>query len=125
MAACNSADVDIVSEYGGVCCGYWEWHFRKGRVERFDSNDGVPLLREAKCTQKAFHLNIWIGGPNANMVTVLVCYAGPFDVEFHMNTIAIMGILEQFAGDGNGRSVWILRVMNAFGSSEGTSRQLA
>jgi hypothetical protein len=114
-----------MSEYGCVCCGHWEWDFRKGRVEGFDANDGVPLLREAECAQKALHLDVWVGGPNANVVTVLVCYARPFDVELHMNTAAIIGILEQLAGDGNGRSVWVLRVMNAFGSSEGTSRQLA
>lgn len=33
LPACNSADVDIVSEYGGVCRGYWEWHFGEGRIK--------------------------------------------------------------------------------------------
>jgi hypothetical protein len=114
-----------MTEYGGVCRGNREWYFCKGWVERFDSNDGVPLLREAESTQKAFHLNIWVGGPNTNVVAVLICDARPFDVEFHMNTVAIIGILEQLAGDGNGRSIWVLCVMDTFGPSEGTSRQLA
>jgi len=59
------------------------------------------------------------------MVTMLVCHPGAFDVEFHMNAISILNFLEQLAGQGNGSSIWVLRVMNTLGSGEGTSGQLA
>jgi hypothetical protein len=125
LPACDGADVNVVPEYSGVCCRHREWHFGKSWVERLDSNDGIPLLRKAKGTKKALHLEVRVRRPNAHVVTMLVRYTGPLNVEFHMNTISGMGILEQLAGHGNGSSIWVLRIVNALRPGEGACRQLA
>lgn len=122
LPACDGADVNVMPEYSGICCRHGEWHFGKSWVERLDSNDSIPLLRKAKGAKKALHLEIRVRRPNAHVVTMLVRYTRPLNVEFHMNTISGMGILEQFAGHRNRSSIWILCVMNALGSGEGPCR---
>ena len=125
LPTCDCANVNVVTEHRAVCCRHREWHFGKSWVERLDSNDSIPLLRKAKGTEKAFYLEIRIGRPNAHMVTVLVCYTGPFNAEFHVDTISVIGILEQLAGYGNRRSIWVLCVMNTLRSGESACRELA
>jgi len=114
-----------MSQYGGICCRHWEWHFSQSRVQRLDSNDSIPLLRKAEGTKKAFYLEIRVGRPNSDVITMLVRYTGPLDVEFHVNTIPVMGNLEQLARHRNRRSIRVLCVMNTLRSGEGACRQLA
>ena len=112
LPASDGANVNVVPQYGAVCCRHGEWHFGQSRVKGLDPNDSIPLLRKAKCTKKTFYLEVGVGRPNAHVVTVLIRYTGPFNVEFHVNTIPVVGILEQLAGHRNGRSIWVLCVMN-------------
>jgi hypothetical protein len=112
LPACDGANVNVVPQYSAVCCRHGEWHFGQSWVKGLDPNDSIPLLRKAKCTKKTFYLEIGVGRPNAHVVTVLVRYTRPLNVEFHVNTIPAMGILEQLAGHRNGSSIWVLCVMN-------------
>jgi hypothetical protein len=112
LSACDGANVNVVPQYSAVCCRHGEWHFGESRVKGLDPNDSIPLLRKAKCTKKTFYLEIGVGRPNAHVVTVLVRYTGPLNVEFHVNTIPVVGNLEQLAGHRNGSSIWVLCVMN-------------
>jgi hypothetical protein len=112
LPASDGANVNVVPQYSAVCCGHGEWHFGQSRVKGLDPNDSISLLRKAKCTKKTFYLEIGVGRPNAHVVTVLVRYTGPLNVEFHVNTIPVVGILEQLAGQRNGSSIWVLCVMN-------------
>jgi hypothetical protein len=125
LPTCDGANVNVVPEDSGVCRGHWEWYFGESWVKRLDSNDSVPPLRKAEGTKKAFHLEIRVGRPNTDVVTVLVCHTGPLNTEFHMNTISVMGILEQLAGHGNRSRIWVLCVMDTLRSGEGACRQLA
>jgi hypothetical protein len=112
LPACDGANVNVVPQYSAVCCWHGEWHFGQSRVKGLDPNDSIPLLRKAKCTKKTFYFEIGVGRPNAHVVTVLVRYAGPLNVEFHVNTIPVLDILEQLAGHRNGSSIWVLCIMN-------------
>jgi hypothetical protein len=125
LPAGDGANINVVPEYSGVCRRHWEWHFGESWVERLDSNDSIPLFGKAEGTKKAFYLKIRVGRPNADVVTVLVRHARPLNTEFHMNTIPVMGILEQLAGHGNRSRIWVLCVMNTLRSGKGACGQLA
>lgn len=83
-----------MSKYCSIGRGHWEWHLGKSRIKRLDSNDGIPLLRKTNGTKKTFDFDIWIGWPNANVIAMLVSYAGSSDVKFYVDTIPVLGVLE-------------------------------
>lgn len=58
------------------------------------------------------------------MIPMLICDARTFGVEFNMNAITACRQREKFFGRGNGGREGIFSVMNAFRTSESTSRIL-
>jgi len=125
LPACDGANVNVVPQDGGVCRRHGECHFGESGIQRLNSNDSIPFLRKAKCAKKTFDLEIRVGRPNAHMITVLVRYTRSLNAEFHVNTIPVMGILEQLAGQSNGSGIWVLCVVNTLRPGEGARRQLA
>jgi hypothetical protein len=123
LSAGDCADIDVVSKYCDIGRGHWEWYLRESWIKRLDSNDSIPFLRKTEGAKKALDFYIWIGRPNANVITMLVSDAGSSYVKFHVNTIPVLDVLEQFARQGNWGGIWVLRIMDALGSGESTSRQ--
>lgn len=82
MSASDRADIDVVSKYCDIGRGDWEWYLRESWIKRLDSNDGIPFLRKTESAKKALDFNIWIGRPNADVITMLVSDAGSSYIEF-------------------------------------------
>lgn len=94
LSASDCADIDIVSKYCDIGRGHWEWYLRESWIKRLDSNNGIPFLRKTEGAKKALDFNIWIGRPNADVITMLVSDAGSSYVKFHVNTIPVLVVLE-------------------------------
>ena len=73
----------------------------KGRVEGLDLDDTVLLVVETESAEQALNLNLGVGGPDTDVVSVLVGDAGVLSVEFDVNAVAVSAISEEFASDGD------------------------
>ncbi len=123
LTTCDGADVDVVTEDSDVGGGDRERNLGKRRVEGLDLNDGVLLVVETESAEQTFDLDLRVGGPDTDVVAMLVCDAGVLSVELDVNAVAVSAVSEQFTSDSYGRRVGVLCVMNALGSGESTGRE--
>ena len=123
LTTCDGADVNVVTEDGNVGRGDGERNFGKRRIEGFDLDDSVLLIVETKSAEQTFNLDLGVGRPYADVVTMLVGDAGVFSVELSMNAVAVSALSEEFASDSDGCRVGVLCVMDALGTGESASRK--
>lgn len=111
----DSADIDVVTENGDV--GGWdrERNLGKGRVQRFNANDLVLLLREAESTKETVDFHLGVGWPNTNVVTMLIRDSRTFNTKFNMNAVPVTTDLEKFTRSDDRCGIWILSVVNTLG----------
>ena len=98
-----------------------ERDFGKGRVERFNANDSIALIVDAKDAEQTLDFNVGIKRPKSEVVAVLVCDSRAFGVELDVNTVALGSLLEEFVGDADGRRERILGVVDSLCLRESTS----
>jgi hypothetical protein len=89
LTTSHSADVYVVTEDSDVGGGNGKRYFGESRVERFNTNDIVPLVPEAKDTKKTFDFDFGIRGPHTDVITMLICDTRPLDAKFEVDTIAV------------------------------------
>lgn len=80
---------------------------------------------KAKCVEETLDFDFSVGGPNTDMVTMLVGHTRTFDIELNVNTIAVGVVREEFAGGGDSSGEGVLGVMDATRLGQSTSRKLS
>lgn len=123
LTGCHSRDVDIVTEDGAICGRNREWYFGEGGIEGDDINNGITFVPESQYGQQAVDLNFGVGGPDADVVTMLVVDPGTFDLQFHVHAVTFVTVGEEFASNGDRRWVWVLGIVNTAGLGERSGRQ--
>ena len=81
-------------------------------VEGFNVDNGVLLVVKPKSAQQTVNLDIWVGRPDADVVTVLVIDTGTRDVEFQVNTVPFRIDVEELTSDGDGGREGVLGVVD-------------
>lgn len=92
-----------------------EWNLGESGVERINIYDCIFLVVKSKRTKQTIDLNVRVDGPDADVISVLVCDARPFDVKFDMDTIAVSTKLKEFASNLDRGGIRVLGVVDAFG----------
>ena len=61
--------------------GGWNWErdLSESGVEGFNVDNGVLLVVKPESAQQTVNLDIWVGGPDADVITVLVIDTGTRD----------------------------------------------
>lgn len=113
LTANEGADVDVVTKNSDIGGRDGERNLGESRIERLNANDGILLLVKAKCTEKTIDLNFGIGGPDTDVVTVLICDTRTLCAELDMNTVTVSTNDKEFFGKRNGSRIRVLGVMNA------------
>jgi hypothetical protein len=119
----KTADVKVVAEDSVIGSRDGEGDLGESGIERFDSNDSVLLVEQSKGAEETVNFNIGVGRPDTNVITVLISDTRTFSVEFEVNTVTVLGVLEKFTGDSDRGRVGVLCVMNTLGLGQSTSRQ--
>ena len=123
LTGCHSRDVDVVTEDGAICSRHGEWYFGKGGIEGDDVDNGITLVPESQYSQEAVNFYFGVGGPDADMVPVLIVDSGTFNFQFYMNAVTFVTVSEEFASDSDRGGVWVLRIMDTAGPGERSGRQ--
>lgn len=102
-----------------------EGNLGQSGIQALDADNSILLLIKTKCAEEADDFDIRVGGPDSDVVSVLVCHSRTFDVEFNMDAVTIVVRLEQFADDGDRGREGVLDIVNALGLGECACRKLA
>jgi hypothetical protein len=94
LTTSDSADVNVVSQNGYVCCRNRERDLCEGRIEGFNADDRVLLVVKTECVEKSINLNVRVRRPNSDMITMLVSHARSFDIQLYVYAIAVGIVLE-------------------------------
>ena len=114
LSAGNGHDIDVVLENGNVSGRDWERNLGESGVERFNVDNSILLVVKSESAQQAVNLDIWVGRPDADVVTMLVVNTGTLDAEFQVNAVLFCVDVEELASDGDGSWEGVLGVVDIF-----------
>lgn len=123
LTTCNRTYIDVVSKHRAVSGRNREWDFGQSWIEGIYINHGIFLVSEPEHTNQAVYLDVRIGWPDADMITMLVSYSRAFYVEFHVHAVATRTNIEKLARYRNGGCVRVLGIMNALGLGQSANRK--
>ena len=89
----GSTDFEIITENGFVCSGCGNGDFSRG-IGTADLDDGFAFVFHSENAEKTVDFTIGIGRPDSEMVASLVGKTGSFEGDFHVETIALLGVVK-------------------------------
>ena len=96
MSTCDCVDIKIVTEDSAIGGGHGERNLGESRIKGFNANNLVLLVPQAECAENAVDFDARVGGPNTDVITVLIGETGTLYAELDVHAVAIPDILEQF-----------------------------
>ncbi len=114
-----------MAEDGSVGCRHGERDLCECGIEGVDPDDGVFFGVEAEGAEESVDFDFGVGGPETDVVTVLVGYAGAFGGELDVYAVPVEGVLEELTGDGERGGVRVFGVVDAFGTGESARGEFA
>jgi hypothetical protein len=119
----DSADIEVVSENGGVGCGDGERNLGKCGIKGLDADHGILLVEQTESAEEASNLDVWVQRPHADVITVLIRDSRALGAKLEMDTVPLLGRLEQLASRSDRCRVRVLGVVDALGLCERTGGQ--
>ena len=89
MTTDKGTDINVVAEDRNVSGGDREWNLSQSGVERLDVNDGILLVVKTESEEKTSNFDLSVGGPDTDVVTVLVGNTRTFDVKLDVDTVTV------------------------------------
>jgi len=96
LTTSDCVDIKVVAEDSVICSGHGERDFGESRIKGFNPNDLILLVKQAERTEDAVDFHDRVGGPNTDVVTMLIGETGTLCAELDVHAVAIPDILEQF-----------------------------
>ncbi len=90
----ESADINVVTKDSGIRSGHREGDLGESGVKRLDANNSVLLVVETESAKETVNLELGVGGPDTNVIAVLVGHTRAFNVELDVHAIPVTAHLE-------------------------------
>ena len=108
----------------GTICGWnGEWYFGEGGIEGDDIDNGITFIPESQCGQKTVDLYFGVGGPDTDVVTMLIIDPGTLNLQLYVHAVTLMAVSEELTSDGDGSWERVLGVVNTAGLGKRASGQ--
>lgn len=100
LTGSNSRDVEIVTENSVVSSRSRERHLGESGIKRLDINDSLTTARggKTKDSQHTVDLNVRVGRPDTNMVTMLIGHTSTSNIKLDVNAVPVAANSEKLFG---------------------------